>query len=170
MLSEAREAHSSMVLEYREILKEELEKYRELMLPMIYEELIEQEDMESEYFCIAAELDNEPVGVIIAEPEGSGDINLLSIWVAQEYRGLGIATELRKKMLDVALRLYDWEESQYGDDVTLKVMYCLSGKYRESFEAWLRANDFTDFFITRPAEDNTPDVCGAASEIHFYRT
>ena len=159
-----------MALEYREITKEVLEEYRELILPMVYKELEEQDDINSEYICIATWLDGEPVGALISELEGSGDINLLSIWTAQEYRQLGIASALLDKMLEVASELYDWEEGQYGDDVVLKTMYCLKDKYRAIFEEWLKANDFTDFLITHDTQDDTPQICSATAEVHFYRS
>ena len=38
------------------------------------------------------------------------------------------------KALEAAAALYDYEEGQYGDDITLKTMYCLSDEYRKSFE------------------------------------
>ena len=159
-----------MILEYKEITKEELKNYRELILPMVYEELEAQEDISTEYICIAAVLDDEPVGAIVADLEGNGDINLLSIWTDQEYRRYGIASALREKMTEVAVNLYDWEEDQFGDDIDLRTMYCLKNGYREDFEAWLRANDFTDFCILRPSEGDKPQICSAISEVHFYRT
>ena len=73
-----------MKLVYKEITKETLADYQSLILPMVYEELQEQEDMNTEYICIAACMDEEPLGVIIVAPEGNGDLDLLSIWTKQE--------------------------------------------------------------------------------------
>ncbi len=158
-----------MKITYKEITKEELKNYKDLILPMVYEELSEQEDMETEYICLSTWMDEKPTAAIIAEPEGNGDINLLSIWTDQKYRNIGVASQLLDKMLEVALNLYDWEEGQYGDDIVLKTMYCLSDKYRRVFEAWLQKKDFTDFCILKNADDDTPEVCSATAEIHFYR-
>ncbi|MBQ8914209.1 MAG: GNAT family N-acetyltransferase [Lachnospiraceae bacterium] len=158
-----------MVPEYKEITKEELETYRELILPMVYEELSEQDEINTEYICIASWLNGEPAGVIISELLGNGDMNLLSIWTAQKYRRMGIASALRDKMTEVAVNLYDWEEGQYGDDITLNTMYSLSDRYRKTFEAWLEKNDFTDFCIIKEASDGASDICSATAEIHFMR-
>ena len=158
-----------MIPEYKEITKEELKKYKDLILPMVYEELCEQERIDTEYICIASLLDGKAVGAIVADLEGSGDINLLSIWTDQKYRRMGIASALRDKMTEVAVALYDWEEGQYGDDVLLKTMYSLPDKYREPFEAWLRANDFTDFSIMNEAAEEQPEICAATAEIHFFK-
>ncbi len=158
-----------MTLEYREITKEDLDNYKTLMLPMIYEELSEQEDINSEYICIASWLNDEPAGAIITELEGNGDINLLSIWTAQKYRRMGIASALKDKMTEVAVNLYDWEEGQYGDDIILKTMYSLGDEYRKPFESWLEKNDFTDFCILKNAEGNNPEIKSATAEIHFMR-
>ena len=158
-----------MVPIYKEIKKDELESYRGLILPMVYEELREQEEIDTEYICIASWLNGTPVGAVIADLEGSGDLNLLSIWTDQAYRRMGIASALRDKMTEVAAGLFDWEEGQYGDDVLLKTMYSLPDKYREPFEGWLRANDFTDFAILKDADGDKPEIRAASAEIHFFR-
>ena len=158
-----------MSIIYKEITKKELGKYEDLILPMVYEELSGQDDLESEYICLSTWIDEKPVAALIAEPEDNGDINLLSIWTDQEYRNIGVASQLLDKMLEVALNLYDWDEAQYGDDIILKTMYCLSDKYRAVFEEWLKKKDFTDFCILKKADDNTPEVCSASAEVHFYR-
>ena len=41
-----------MKLVYQEITKETLADYQSLILPMVYEELQEQEDMNTEYICM----------------------------------------------------------------------------------------------------------------------
>ena len=156
--------------EYTEITREELTRYQPLILPMVYEELEAQEEIGSDYICIACCLGGEPAGAIIAEPEGNGDLNLLSIWTDPRYRRMGVASALRDKMTQVAVSLYDWDDGQYGDDVLLKTMYALSDRYREPFEAWLEKNDFTDFgILTEPSAD-TPAIRSASAEIHFFRT
>ena len=43
-----------MIPEYREITKNELELYRMLILPDIYEELNEQDEINTEYICISS--------------------------------------------------------------------------------------------------------------------
>lgn len=159
-----------MKLVYKEITKETLADYQSLILPMVYEELQEQEDMNTEYICIAACLDEEPAGVMIVAPEGNGDLNLLSIWTKQEYRRLGVASALFHKMAEVASVLYDWEETQYGDDVLINAMYCLEPEYREALEGWLMHNGFTDFCVLKPEQEDTPEIYSATAEIHFYRT
>lgn len=155
--------------EYKEITKEGLEEYRPLILPMVYEELCEQERIDTEYICLSLWLNGEPVGAIIAELEDSGDMNLLSIWTDQRYRRMGVASALRDKMTEIAVNLYDWEEGQYGDDILFKTMYSLSEPYRTPFEEWLKANDFTDFAILREAEGDKPAICAASAEIHFFK-
>ena len=158
-----------MMLEYKEITKKDLKQYRNLILPMVYEELKDSKEMDTEYISIATIIDGTPRAAIIAEPEGSGDINLLSIWTDQDYRNLGVASALLDQMLNVALHLYDWDEGQFGDDITLKTMYCLTNKYRIPFEQWLQKKDFTDFCILHPEDNETPEICSATAEVHFYR-
>ncbi len=156
-------------IEYKQVTKDDLEKYRLLILPAIYDEIKDAESPDTDYISIAAWDGDTPAGVIITDLEDSGDLNLLSIWTGQEYRRQGVASALLHKMTYVALNLYDWDNMQYGDDVILKTMYSLSDKYREPFEAWLRKNDFTDFLIIRDEEADKPEICGATAEIHCFR-
>ena len=158
-----------MTITYKQITEKELSKYESLMLPMIYEELEQQASIEEEYIAIAAEEEDEPLGVLVAEFEDSGDINLLSIWTTQDRRREGIASGLFDKMAEIARALYEWDDGQYGDDINVKTMYCLDDRYREIFEAWLEKNHFTDFMVMRDATKDRPDKCGATAEIQFYR-
>ena len=158
-----------MIPEYKEITKEDLEKYQSLILPMVYKELTEQEVLDAEYICISSWLDDRPVGALVADLEENGDINLLSVWTVPDYRRMGIASALLDKMTLIAVNIYEWEDNQYGDDVILKTMYSLSDKYREVFEAWLMENDFSDFCILSEEEEGKPKIRSATAEIHFYR-
>ena len=158
-----------MIPEYKEIKKDELEMYRHLILPMVYDELMQQENINTDYICIASWLGGEPVGVIIVDLEGNGDLNLLSIWTDQRYRRMGVASALKDKMTFVAVNLYDWDDAQYGDNVFLRTMYCLADEYREPFEGWLMANDFTDFGILSKGAIDSPEKCCATAEINFMR-
>lgn len=160
----------SRLPEYRQIEKKELESFKELILPDIYEELNDQEEIDTDYIAISSWMNDEPVGVIIVDPEGSGDLNLLSVWTVSKYRRMGIASALLDKALSVAAALFDYEEGQYGDDISLKTMYCLSDEYRKPFEEWLMKNDFTEFGIIRNPEGERPEICTASADIHFFRT
>ncbi|WP_022776717.1 GNAT family N-acetyltransferase [Butyrivibrio sp. AE3009] len=154
---------------YSQITEKNLEEYEPLILPMVVEELKQQGNFEENYLALAADDKDGAVGALVAELEDNGDISLLSVWTDEEHRREGIASGLLQKMTEVARALYDWEDSQYGDDILLKVMYCLEDEYREVFEEWLRRNDFTDFLVMRDKSQNRPEICGATAEIHFFR-
>ncbi len=154
---------------YSQITEKNLEEYEPLILPMVVEELKQQGNLEENYLALAADDKDGAVGALVAELEDNGDISLLSVWTDEEHRREGIASGLLQKMTEVARALYDWEDSQYGDDILLKVMYCLEDEYREVFEEWLRKNDFTDFLVMRDKSQNRPEICGATAEIHFFR-
>ncbi len=154
---------------YSQITEKNLEEYEPLILPMVVEELKQQGNFEENYLALAADDKDGAVGALVAELEDNGDISLLSVWTDEEHRREGIASGLLQKMTEVARALYDWEDSQYGDDILLKVMYCLEDEYREVFEEWLRKNDFTDFLVMRDKSQKRPEICGATAEIHFFR-
>ncbi len=155
---------------YEQITEKDISKYKDLILPMVYEELLLQENIEENYLALAATDGDTALGALVAEWEEDGDITLLSIWTSKDHRREGVASGLIKKMTEVALALYDWEGGQYGDDITIKTMYCLEDQYREVFEAWLEKNDFTDYIILREGTADRPEICGATAEVHFFRT
>ena len=155
---------------YEQITEKDISKYKDLILPMVYEELLLQENIEENYLALAATDGDTALGALVAEWEEDGDITLLSIWTSKDHRRDGVASGLIKKMTEVALALYDWEGGQYGDDITIKTMYCLEDQYREVFEAWLEKNDFTDYIILREGTADRPEICGATAEVHFFRT
>ncbi len=155
---------------YKQITEANLPEYEALMLPMIYEELKQQTSIEeNNYLALAAMDDDTPVGALVAELEDNGDLNLLSIWTDQDHRREGVASGLLHKMADIVRALYNWEDGQYGEDISLKTMYCLNRRYRDIFESWLEKNDFTDFLILRDGNEEHPDICGATAEIHIFR-
>ncbi|MBQ7613853.1 MAG: GNAT family N-acetyltransferase [Butyrivibrio sp.] len=155
---------------YEQITEKDISKYKDLIIPMVYEELLLQENIEENYLALAATDGDTALGALVAEWEEDGDITLLSIWTSKDHRRDGVASGLIKKMTEVALALYDWEGGQYGDDITIKTMYCLEDQYREVFEAWLEKNDFTDYIILREGTAERPEICGATAEVHFFRT
>ena len=132
---------------YKQITETNLQEYESLMLPMIYEELKAQTNIEeNNYLALAAVDGDTQLGALVAELEDNGDLNLLSIWTDQAYRREGVASAL-----------------------LLKIMYCLDDKYRDVLENWLEKNDFTDFYILQDGNDERPDICGATAEIHIFR-
>ena len=155
---------------YKQITETNLQEYESLMLPMIYEELKAQTNIEeNNYLALAAVDGDTQLGALVAELEDNGDLNLLSIWTDQAYRREGVASALLQKMAEIVSALYNWDDGQYGEDITLKIMYCLDDKYRDVLENWLEKNDFTDFYILQDGNDERPDICGATAEIHIFR-
>ena len=65
----------SRLPEYRQIEKKDLESFKKLILPDIYEELNDQEEIDTDYIAISSWMNDEPAGAIIIDPEGSGDLN-----------------------------------------------------------------------------------------------
>ena len=156
------------------ITKDKLKDYEHLMLSYIYEELDEYEDdLDCEYICLAAMVPNEdgiiiPVSVLICLMEPYGDIAVLSIYTLPAYRRKGYASELLDKAVFVARRLFIFDEEEEEEDVNLKAIYRLRPEFREVFEAFLKKNNFVDFFLLD--EDDDPQVWAAMAEYRFYKT
>jgi hypothetical protein len=112
---------------------------------------------------------DKPVGVIVADPEETGDINILSVWTDYDHRRQGVASGLFSKLMEVVLGLYQWDDMEYGDDITVRVMYCLENDTKRSFELWLEDLGFSEFNELRDAGDDRPAICGATAEVHLFR-
>ena len=161
-------------MEIEVITKEKLSDYKHLMLSYIYEELDEyDDDLDCEYICLAAAVPNEdgiiiPVSALICLMEPFGDIAILSIYTLPAYRRRGYASELLDKAVFVARRLFVFEEDEDEEDIDLKAVYRLRPEFLEVFEAFLKKNHFTDFYLLD--EDDDPQVWAAMAEYRFYKT
>ena len=158
------------------ITKENIENYRQLIIPMVYDELLENlpddKDGELYYLCLGT-----AVSAVVMELEDFGDLNLLSIFTLPGYRRKGYATAILQKAVMMARQLYQWDEGEEDDDVVLKTLFRLPEDMEEDFAAFLAANGFTDFLLledaddpaTEPGEDGEKlNIWSAFGEIHFY--
>ena len=160
---------------YIEVIeKETLPRYKELILPYIYEELASySDDLAESYICLAGTAENEdgilfPVSALVMLREANLDLAVLSIFTLPEHRRQGIASELLDKALFIARRLFVFEEGEDEDYINLKAVYRLSDKFRLPFEAFLKKNNFTDFYLIDEHDD--PQVWAGIGEIRFYKT
>ena len=161
-------------MEIEVITKEKLTDYKQLMLSYVYEELkTYEDDLDCEYICLAAVVPNEdgimiPVSALVCLMEPFGDIAILSVYTLPGYRRKGYASELLDKAVFVARRLFIFEEGEDEEDVNLKAIYRLRPEFQEVFEAFLKKNNFVDFYLLDEADD--PQVWAAIAEYHFYKT
>ena len=71
------------------------------------------------------------------------------------------------KAVFVARQLFRFDEGEDEEFIDLKAVYCLTDEYRTAFEAFLKINRFTDFYLLDEAAD--PQVWAAVMELRFYR-
>ena len=134
--------------------KETLPRYRDLILPYIYEELENcREDLADEnYICLSGTAENDD-GILIP--------------IAAEHRRQGIASELLEKAIFVSRQLFVFEDGEDEEFINLKAVYRLSEKFKNPFEEFLKKNNFTDFYLLD--EHDNPQVWAAVEEIRFYK-
>lgn len=156
------------------IRKEELRQYSHLILPYVCDELGAYEgDLDREYICLYACAENPdgilfPVSALIMLMEMDGALSVLSVYTLPEYRRRGIASELLDKAVFIARRLFIFDEDEDEEEISLKAVYRLSPARREVFEAFLKKNNFTDFYLLD--DSGELKVWAAISEIRFYQT
>ena len=162
------------------IKRDDIEKYRNLILPVVYDELKEafryETKKELEYLCLVLK-SPEPAAAIIAELEATGDINILSIYTLPEFRRKGYGTALVQTAVKVSRGLFQWDEGETEDDVILKTLFRLPHDMEEDFASFLAANGFTDFILLEDEDDEATEagidgeklnVWSAYAEIHFF--
>lgn len=154
--------------------KETLPRYRDLILPYIYEELENcREDLADEnYICLSGTAENDdgiliPIAALVMLMEANGDLAVLSIYTIPEHRRQGIASELLKKAIFVSRQLFVFEDGEDEEFINLKAVYRLSEKFKNPFEEFLKKNNFTDFYLLD--EHDNPQVWAAVEEIRFYK-
>ncbi len=153
----------------KSVLKEDLQPYRELMLPYIYREFKGSADKtDTEYYGLAAVLEEGDEGyrtikagmgeprvasVIVIQPEAAGDLNIVSIYTRPGCRRQGYASALADKALFVARQLFLWDEDENDAFMIYKTLYRLPADLQEIYEAFLKKNGFTDFLLIESAEE-----------------
>ncbi len=155
---------------YSLISTRNLKNYKEVIIPGIYDELeAERSVMADNYICLGARDKDGVTGALIAhiEPDTT-DIQIISIYVLPGKRRKGVGSSLVKKLFDIVGNTYVFDEGEYGTDVFVKTMYCLPADIRSSYEAFLKANDFTRFYIFKKAKGRAAALCGADAQLHIY--
>ncbi len=152
------------------IKKTKLKNYRPLILSAIYKELQEvRGSLDQDYICLAAVPDDgtEPVSVLIAQTEETGDLNLVSLYTIPEYQRQGYASYLLDQLYMTARRLFLWEEGETEYSILIKTVYRLPEHAEAVFDSFLKKNHFTEFYLLD--EDEEYKVWGAVAEVGFYR-
>lgn len=152
--------------------KTELDKFKKLILPMVYEELEDnwvpagpEGDI---YLCLAAfDDDGTAAAALVIELEITGDMNVLSIYTLPGYRRRGFGRELLKRAVITCRQLFIWEEGETEEQVVLKALYRLPKEADMVFETFLKSAGFTDFVLLDTV-DGLP-VYSAFEEIRFFR-
>ncbi len=156
------------------ISREDLPRYKDLILPYIYEELEDYpDDREFDLICLAGTTENAdgiiiPVSALVMQMEPYGDLAVLSIYTLPDHRRRGIASELLDKAVFVSRQLYVFDEGEDEEIVDMKAVYRLSEPRRTVFEEFLKKNHFTDYFLLD--ENDDPQVWAAIAQIRFYKT
>ena len=149
--------------------KDRLRFFRDLILPSVYEELKRfPGDPETEYICLAAspEDSEEPASALIAQMEDDGDLNVLSLFTLPEHRRKGLASFLIDRLLNAALGLFQWEPEETETGIFLKTLYRLPPGAEAAYDAFLKKNGFTDFYILD--EDRQYRTWCAVAEVVFF--
>ena len=158
-----------MKITYCQITPQNINSFREVMIPGVYKELLQQEEpYVNRYFAIGAKAEGETAGALVADhSEITGDLLILSLFVKRAYQGRDIGSGLLKKLVDLAYVSYDRGPGEYGVDIFVKMMYSLPDDIREGLEQFLKKNEFTDFYVFEKGRDGKPDTRGASAQVHF---
>ncbi len=160
-------------LEFVTFTRKDLDYFKELILPNVYEQLFLTEDFEEEaVYCIAATVDNIPVAVLVAQLFENEEVLIHSIVVGIEYRRMGIGREMIQNLMTIANEEFDPYLGE-GDNVVglfMHTEYALDTEMGKNYESFLRAVGFTDFFDMPPVyyftRDELKTVGGESNNVH----
>ena len=129
--------------------EENLPEYEGVILPDIYElleETAKEEPLAEHYLCIGVRQGSDAVAALILEmEEGTGDLVILSLYVAQEYRRLGLGTQMIHHALEIASESFVFAEGVEEEMVQMKSNSLLPEAVHEVWHAFLESVGFTDF-------------------------
>ena len=156
-------------LTYTRISRRTLKSWKEVIIPYTYEELLtEKEAFDEDYICIGVKDADGPVGALVAHIEQLvGDVQILSIYVEPDKRRRGAGSGMIKRLYNVMAQTYVWQQGEYGTDVHVKTMYALPAEMCKNYEAFLKANRFTQFYIFEKARGRKPSLRGADAKLHL---
>ena len=133
--------------------KRDLDDFKHLILPNVYEQLFLTDDFREEaVWCIAATIDNIPIGVLVAQLFENEEVLIHSLVVGKEYRRMGVGREMIENLMTVANEEFDTYDGE-GDNVVglfMHTEYALDNEIGKNYEAFLKAVGFTDFFDMAP--------------------
>ncbi len=168
-------------MEIRPIYKKDLNNYRHLMIPYIYDEfkgngdetdlgfwgfslVFDEGDPDYEK-AINAGGDVAAASVLVVQPEEDGDLNIVSIFTYPLFRRRGYATMLLQTVPKVARASFKWQEGETEDTIYYKTLYRLPEDIRTVYESFLIKNMFSDFFLV----DEEKEVWSASAMISMVR-
>ena len=168
-------------MEIRPIYKKDLNNYKHMMIPYIYDEYKGNEDKTELGFwgfaCVLSEdedgcsqalkegKDIAAASVLVIQPEGNGDLNIVSLYTLPKLRRRGYASRLLQKVPAVASALFNWDEEEKEDTILYKTLYRLPEDLRTAYESFLIANAFSDFVLV----DEEKEVWSASAMIKMLR-
>lgn len=154
---------------YTRISMRTLSKWKDVIIPYTYEELLkDKEAFDEDYICIGVKDSEGPAGALIAHIEQHvGDVQILSIYMLPQKRRKGAGSGLISRLFNLMASAYGWEEGEYGTDVYVKTMYALPAELYKVYEAFLKANSFTQFYIFEKAKGRKPSLRGADARLHL---
>lgn len=155
---------------YQNISSQNLGRWKELIIPTIYAELEENRKyLSDDYLCIGVKEGREQAGALIAHVEQlNGDVQIISIYVLPQFRRRGIGSGLVKKLMELAAAAYRFDRTELSAEIYIKTMYALPAGLRKNYEAFLKAADFTQFYIFKKAAGRNPALCGADAKLRIY--
>ena len=133
-------------MELVQITNENVERYESVLLPQVYQMMLGDGMFAPEMLlCIGKEDGGVAAGAIVAELSDDGDIQILSLIVAPEYRRRGIGKELFEAMIDVASSGYVLVEDPQENVCEIAVEYDALSSNAGATEAFLSAIGFDSF-------------------------
>ena len=157
-------------IEYVTFERDGLEDFRDVILPDIYGDLFITEDFgERAVLAVGALAEGEPVAAVIAQLLEDGTADLKSIYVDEDYRRIGVGTELIKGILSLSRdRLAETVNLELTDlEVCVRAQYVFPKNDLADFEAGLKKVGFSDFAEYPDIymfEGTLPEVVGSRPE------
>lgn len=129
-----------MEIDYQILVKENIQDFYPYLFPqmrIIFEENGEiKEHINSLY--IGASVQGEAVGAISAELEDEGNIEILSLFIKEEWKRRGIGSGLVDALLRVARKSFIWQEEMEQAHVDIKSHYVMQRREIKIWEAFLQ--------------------------------
>lgn len=126
--------------EYFTFTRKTAQDFKSVILPGAFESIIVDESIDEESLILVGAVENDKcIGATVCVVFEGPRVDIISIFVSEQFRGMGIGSEMLKRVISLSKKFLD------TDQMSLYIEYTLEAERVERFNRFLEKNRFNKF-------------------------